>query len=394
MKKKKFFLAAALFLMTASLSSAPVFAASKSAAESKTQKNIKRGWVTKKGYSYYYDRNGKMVKNRIVKIKGYYYSFDKKGRLQKNRSVSKNGYTYYANKQGRLITGWRTSKGYSYYYDRNRRMVKDRIVKIGGYYYSFDENGRMQKNRFIRKNGHIYFANKKGRFVTGWITINKKRFYFNKKGEAIPGIQTVNGKTYYFSKRGERLSGWRNIDGKKYYFHSKTGVMLKNRTVDGVVIDGNGTAPLTKEEQLDQLCADIVASITNDSMTGTQKLAACFRYMSSHSNFSYMTWRNFSYYKDWHVDYAYEMLTRRAGNCDNFACGFAYLAKACGYNPVLVRGRIHGTRDGAADGFTRHCWVTVNGLVYDPEGAYAGFAYVCGSGSYPLAHQIQGYDQL
>ena len=62
MKKKKFFLAAALFLMTASLSAAPVFAASKSAAESKTQKNIKRGWVTKKGYSYYYDRNGKWLK--------------------------------------------------------------------------------------------------------------------------------------------------------------------------------------------------------------------------------------------------------------------------------------------------------------------------------------------
>ena len=39
----------------------------------------------------------------------------------------------------------------------------------------------------------------------------------------------------------------------------------------------------------------------------------------------------------------------------------------------MICGRVPGSRDGAADGFTRHCWVKINGLYYDPEAQYAGW---------------------
>jgi hypothetical protein len=56
----------------------------------------------------------------------------------------------------------------------------------------------------------------------------------------------------------------------------------------------------------------------------------------------------------------------------------------------MICGRVPGSRDGAADGFTRHCWVKINGLYYDPEAQYAGWMKgVYGYDSYPISHQIQ-----
>ena len=39
---------------------------------------------------------------------------------------------------------------------------------------------------------------------------------------------------------------------------------------------------------------------------------------------------------------------------------------------------------------TRHCWVEINGLYYDPEAQYAGWMTgVYGYDYYPISHQIQ-----
>ena len=54
-----------------------------------------------------------------------------------------------------------------------------------------------------------------------------------------------------------------------------------------------------------------------------------------------------------------------------------------GYNPYVVLGRVSGTRDGAADGLTRHGWVMIDGAYYDPEAQFAGwYRGVYGNGSY------------
>ena len=66
------------------------------------------------------------------------------------------------------------------------------------------------------------------------------------------------------------------------------------------------------------------------------------------------------------------------------------LAREIGYDPYVVCGRVPGTRDGAGDGFTRHSWVIINGLHYDPEGQAKGWhTGVYGSYSYGMDNQIQ-----
>ena len=56
------------------------------------------------------------------------------------------------------------------------------------------------------------------------------------------------------------------------------------------------------------------------------------------------------------------MLTTGGGDCYGFACTFAAMARELGYNPYVVLGRVSGTRDGAADGLTRHGWVMIDGV--------------------------------
>lgn len=209
----------------------------------------------------------------------------------------------------------------------------------------------------------------------------------------MSGLKTINGKQYYFSKRGEMLKGWRWIGRTKYFFSRITGRMMKDCTIEGQYIDENGSAELTTKELLDQKCEDILGQITSDSMNRTQKIQACWNYVVN-GGFGYMIWRNYGWYSDWYVDYAYELMIRRRGNCYDFAAGFAYLCKAAGCNVTIVRGRVPGSRDGAADGYTRHCWVIVDGAYYDPEAAFAGWMYAYGTGSYNIAHQVQGYDNL
>ena len=65
------------------------------------------------------------------------------------------------------------------------------------------------------------------------------------------------------------------------------------------------------------------------------------------------------------------------------------LAKAIGYQPQVIAGRVPGGVDGAPDGFTRHSLVKINGLYYDPEAQFDGWARgVYGLGYYPMYLQI------
>ena len=69
--------------------------------------------------------------------------------------------------------------------------------------------------------------------------------------------------------------------------------------------------------------------------------------------------------------------------------GLVRRAKELGYDPYVICGRVPGSRDQAADGYTRHGWVLINGLHYDAEGAFAGWGGCFGTSSFTTAYQVQ-----
>ncbi len=272
---------------------------------------------------------------------------------------------------------WVKKNNTRYYYNSAGTRVRSRLKKIDGKLYYFDKNGRMIKNTMKVLRGKRYYFGRNGQAAVGWVSYQGNKYYFDKNGCGAKGLYKIGKSRYFFSDEGIMQTGWQYFEKNKAYFYLKTGKMAVNRTIDGVKLGKTGYAPLTRRDKVrriaEEKAAEILKKITTPGMSKEQKLRAAFNYTSSRSNFSYMTWRAFQVYDAWEYDYAIEFYDRRAGNCYNFSCGFAVLAKVIGYEDCcVVRGRVKGTRDGAPDGLTRHACVRIDGLYYDPELQFAG----------------------
>ena len=228
-------------------------------------------------------------------------------------------------------------------------------------------------------------------------TVDKKgsyRYYYDKNGKKVKNkVKKIGKHRYSFDEKGRMQTGWQVFGSKKAYFSKKSGKMLTNKTVSGIKIGKSGYVKLTRSELSKRTAMEkanaILKKITNSGMTKREKLYAAYNYMSGGGGFYYCTWRAFQVYDGWEYDYATEIYEKRGGNCYNFACGFAMLAKAIGYDAQVVRGRVPGSRDRAADGMTRHALVKIDGLYYDPEAQFSGWARgICGSAYYPMYLQI------
>ena len=321
---------------------------------------------------------------------------------------------YYHPKTGEMAAGWQVIDGNTYYFDpASREMAAGWLELDGEYYYFEPDTGEMCTGWQETEAGRRYFVKKTGRMASGWLKISGIKYYFSPEdGEPLTGAQEIGGKHYIFNskgqlaqsdgislvaaggryycadKNGHAASGWHLIKGKLYYA-SKTGKAKTSTTYQGIAFGSRCAAKNSITARSKIKAMQVFASITNENMTKSQKLAACWDYIISGS-FRYAAKYPNLQSSGWQRKTAYEMLTSHSGNCYSFACAFAALASEAGYQPYVICGRVRGSRDRAADGYTRHAWVQINGLHYDPEAQYAGWHRgIFQSSRYPAAHTIQ-----
>lgn len=254
----------------------------------------------------------------------------------------------------------------------------------------------------------LYFYKKGKKIKHAWKRVKGKKYYFGKDGKAVWGIRRISGKcylfnddgalrrfrknklierdedTYYATKTGQLLTGWQLYKNKLYHF-SNRGKMDTDKTIDNVKINENGKADNSKAAKAKILALKIVNKVSSLDANRSQKLKAAWNYLVSRKHFRYMAIYPDQSKKNWQYDTAHYMLKNRAGNCFSFACAFSQLAQVIGYEPDLVLGRIHGSRDRARDGFTRHSWVKINNKCYDPELRFASGYHIYGARSYPMS---------
>ncbi len=255
--------------------------------------------------------------------------------------------------------------GGCYFYQKNGKKLKKAWKKIGGYSYYFTKNGKAQTySAWI--NGKLYVFDQKGRLKKG----NKSR------------IVTIGIRKYYVDKNGCAITGWHIVEGKLYYADTKTGLLYQSRLYQGIKFSASCAAENSVAARLKMKTMSVLASLTNGGMSSSQKLRACWNYVVGGS-FSYGSRYPNLNQGGWQKETALHMLNNHWGNCYSYACAFAALAKEIGYSPYVICGRVQGTRDGAADGMTRHAWVKIGGGYYDPEAQAAGWGKgIYGVGSY------------
>lgn len=234
--------------------------------------------------------------------------------------------------------------------------------------------------------GQIVLTWKKASGATHYLIYRKDS---NGKWQQIATVKGANTLSYTH-KSSEKYP---IVSGKKYTYtvcsYNSNGKTKGTYDTKGLTVKGPAKDDLI-DGKVSKKAQSILAKITTSKMTKSQKLSACWRYVTSGSNFSYWPKYPTLTKTDWQKECALDMLTTGRGNCYSFACAFAALASEIGYSPSVICGRVSGTRDGASDGMTRHCWVMIGGAYYDPEAQYAGwYKGVYGSGSYDISHTIQ-----
>lgn len=352
---------------------------------------VPAGWQEIEGKIYYFlPENGEIVKG-WQEIEGITY--------------------YFSLETGEMVKGWQEIEGETYYFSLETGEMLSERQKIDGKAYYFDENGILQTFGWIETDSATYYCEREGFLASGWKKIAGRKYYFlPESNQMAAGLLKIKGSYYIFHENGQlaqsdsitlvmaeeeiycaapdgrAASGWQ-VKGKRLYYASPKGVVKRNTTYQGIQFTETGAAKNNVNSKLKMKLLKVVDSITKKNMSKKQKLKACWSYITG-GKFRYASKYPNLNSDGWYRKTAYNMLSTYTGNCYSYACAFAALASEIGYNPYVICARIHGSRDRAADGYTRHAWVRINGKYYDPESHYAGWMKgLYAKSRYPMAHK-------
>ena len=178
-----------------------------------------------------------------------FYKLDGKWVFVNKKSVAVNGWQcydgcwkYFSNYK--LLTGWHKLPSQQKVSVTDLKTGKKMSATICAGSHHYNANGTLAINCWRTVNGCKFYFNKNGKQMTGWQVINKKTYYITKKTGCYKGFKTIDGKPYYFNQNGVLQAGWQKINGSYYYMNSH-GVVQKNKTVNGVWLNGSGKADLS-----------------------------------------------------------------------------------------------------------------------------------------------------
>jgi len=202
---------------------------------------------------YYFDSNGKMIKNTEKKIDNAYYVFDGNGLMLENWVKFKSGsdtiYKYYRPSNGDRVEGW--------VYLEDKGSAEGRNTDEGWYYFkkgiaytaSYNTTSIASGYGVAKINSEVYCFDQDGTMVTGKVNSSGSTwFYFDESsGKMQQGKVTIKDSedlddgTYYFSdsgKIGEKGSSFTGV-AKGYLYQNgelvcaEAGMKYEKVTVNG-----------------------------------------------------------------------------------------------------------------------------------------------------------------
>ena len=231
------------------------------------------GWISLRGETYYYGKNGKRATG-ITEIPGteYIYNeesgkyepreitnsyfFDDKGAMQtgmqeydgkrwyfqKDGRLFKNGWLqpetngprYYAGEDGSLATGIRKIGEDTYDFD-DEGVMRTGIQEHDGKRWYFREDGRLAKDSWLQPepDGPRYYAGEDGSLVTGFRKIGENTYYFDDNGEMQTGYKTIGERHYHFKDTGVMVTGWESDGDDGYFYYGEDGARCTGDVVIG-----------------------------------------------------------------------------------------------------------------------------------------------------------------
>lgn len=110
---------------------------------------VKTGFVTEGGKTFYYDENGEKVKGLTV-IEGKTYYFGKTTGVMMTGLRTISGNTYYFKADGSAAKGWKTVDGNKYYFKKGIAL-KNGLYKVNGNACTFSKKGVLTRTVYKNK---------------------------------------------------------------------------------------------------------------------------------------------------------------------------------------------------------------------------------------------------
>jgi len=143
------------------------------------------------------------------------------------------------------VTGWHRFGAITLYVKQNLTLARG-ITKVGSVKYIFDPVTGQLRTGLVTISGATYLADSNGKMLTGWRTVNKKRYYFTDKhyseykesneGKRLSGFVCVGGHRYYLMNANMkgfkeanfavRATGWVTVKGYTYYCDPQTSAVV------------------------------------------------------------------------------------------------------------------------------------------------------------------------
>ena len=193
--------------------------------------------------SYYFDENGKMMKNAFTpdnyyvgnsgayltncwfKHDGKDYYADNNGHIVKNKWIG----SYYLGSDGAMVTNTFTPDGY--YCGSDGAYVTNCWIKVNGIDYYMNAAGKVTKNAWV---GDYYLDNNGYIVKNAWIGA----YYLDQDGKYVRNAFTPDG--YYCGSDGVYVTNcWVKVNGK-YYYMNAAGTVTKNAWVGSYYLGSDG----------------------------------------------------------------------------------------------------------------------------------------------------------
>lgn len=164
-----------------------------------------------------------------------------------------------------------------------------------------------------------------------------------------------------------RSRGFFEYQGNCYY-GTENGTLFTNGIRDGMQFDSVGRYT-SGNAQIDTAVRQLIADVTDDSMTQDEKLRACYDAVCAKVYYQANNRRvaHGAPAEDWTEDAMLRLLQRGRGNCYCYAAQMYYIARQLGYADV----RAVSGQDAPDGCYIDHGWteLTVDGVAYilDPE---------------------------
>lgn len=193
--------------------------------------------------SYYFDENGKMMKNAFTpdhyyvgssgayltncwfKHDGKDYYADNYGHIAKNKWIG----SYYLGSDGTMVTNTFTPDGY--YCGSDGAYVTNCWIKVNDTDYYMNAAGTVTQNAWV---GDYYLDNNGYIVKNAWIGA----YYLGSDGKYVRNVFTPDG--YYCESNGAYVTNcWVKVNGK-YYYMNAAGTVTKNAWVGSYYLGSDG----------------------------------------------------------------------------------------------------------------------------------------------------------